>query len=74
MIKLTVKEFVLNDLIKLKLENNKTVIYVSDEPFLHCKHLLLIGSKILSGKIESIDDIEELYSHKLETILGCTFN
>ena len=35
------KEFSINEFLKLKLEKNKTVIYIAGEPFKQCKYLLL---------------------------------
>ena len=35
------KEFKVNDLLKLRLENNKTIIYINDVKIIQCKYLLL---------------------------------
>lgn len=54
------KEFKINDFITLKLENSKTVIYVSGKPFMQCKALIInIPTEEISfyNEIESIDDV-----------------
>ncbi len=51
------KEFRINDYITLKLEDNKTVIYVNGEPFNQCKYLLL---NIPREKIESVREIDSI--------------
>jgi hypothetical protein len=51
------KEFKVNSYLSLKLEKNKTVIYVGDEKFRQCKSLLFTISK--SSKIKNIDEIIE---------------
>lgn len=48
------EEFIINDYITLRLENNKTVIYVNNEVFLQCKYLLL------NIPIENIEDFEDI--------------
>ncbi|UCC19893.1 MAG: zinc-ribbon domain-containing protein [Promethearchaeota archaeon] len=45
-------EFKINEFIKLKLENGKTVIYVKDEKFLQCKYLLI---EIPKGQIKDFE-------------------
>lgn len=42
---------------KLKLENEKTIIYVNDRAFLQCKHILLT---IPNSNIESFDDLNSI--------------
>ena len=51
------KEFTINDYITLKLEDNKTVIYVKGEPFSQCKYLLL---EIPHEKIDDLRDIDSI--------------
>lgn len=63
------KIFKVNDFLTLKLINNKTVIYVSDKPFLTCKYLLMnIIPKSYNeyNDIESIDEAAESLNHDLE--------
>lgn len=52
-------EFKINDLITLKLEENKTVIYVVGEPFNQCKFLLLIIPDEGTHKLDRINSIDE---------------
>ncbi|MHA1491643.1 MAG: leucine-rich repeat domain-containing protein, partial [Promethearchaeota archaeon] len=51
------KEFIINDYIKLKLENGRTSIYVKNRVFRQCMYLLL---NIPVKKIEEYDDIESI--------------
>jgi hypothetical protein len=63
------KEFRINDYITLKLEDNKTVIYVKGEPFNQCKNLLLNISpeKIYDLRdIDSIDEAAETLDYTME--------
>ncbi|MFX1476884.1 MAG: hypothetical protein ACFFCI_02015 [Promethearchaeota archaeon] len=63
------KVFKINDYITLKLENNKTNIYVKDELFLQCKFLLITipTNKVTSLKdIDSMDETEDKLSKKLK--------
>ena len=63
------KEFKINEYITLKLEDNKTIIYVKDEEFMQCKALLLEipTDKIKSLKnIESIDEVADRLDKALE--------
>ncbi len=57
-----VKEFKVNSYISLKFENEETILYVSGERFIQCKHLLInipkSKFKVQSG-LESIDEAEE---------------
>lgn len=62
-------EFKINDLITLKLENAKTVIYVDGEAFEQCRFLLLVipdGEIPKFEKINSIDEAAEMLDHGLE--------
>ncbi|MFX0148991.1 MAG: Rab family GTPase [Candidatus Hodarchaeota archaeon] len=51
------KEYIVNQYLKLKLENNKTNIYVKERLFRQCKYLLLNISK---DKINTYDEIESI--------------
>ena len=64
------KEFVIDKYLSLKLEDNRTNIYVNDKLFLQCKHLLL---NVKSGeiidqflRISSIDEAEITLDKSLE--------
>ena len=63
------KSFKINEYITLKLEENKTVIYVKKKQFLNCKHILLNLSiedlENING-LKSIDDIIEFKDKKDE--------
>ena len=62
-------EFIINDHIKLKLINNKTVIFVDDMPFNHCKYLLLdvpLQDFESANDVNSIDDAAEKLDRSLE--------
>ena len=64
------KEFKANEYITLKLESNKTVIYIKDKKFIQCKYLLLgIPIKEISSfdDIESIDEAAENLDRSLES-------
>lgn len=64
------KEFTVNEYISLKLERNKTNIYVGGELFNQCKYVLL--RKIVYEiedfleDIDSVDDLAEYLDHSLE--------
>ena len=62
------KEFKVNEYITLKLEQEKSNIYVGGELFLHCKHLLLLNPQEneLQDEIVSIDDAKSRLSSRLE--------
>lgn len=63
------KEFRINQFIVLKLEDEKTNIYVNDELFSQCKYLLLnilIEDIISIDEIRSIDEAAESLSHSSE--------
>ena len=63
------KEFIINDYIKLKLENNITFIYVNNEVFFHCKYILLefpVEEAEDLSEIGSIDEAAERLDHSLE--------
>lgn len=62
------QEYVINNYITLRLENNKTVIYVNNKVFSQCKYILLVNpqEKHIPEEINSIDEVSELYSNKLE--------
>jgi hypothetical protein len=68
------KEFKINDLLTIKLEDNKTIIYISNMKIIQCKYLLLnetdVNSKIeydTLGKL-SIDTQSKNLNHSLELI------
>lgn len=52
-----VKEFVINDYLKLKLEQGRTIIYVKNRPFRQCMYLLL---NIPVNKVEEYDEIKSI--------------
>ena len=63
-----IKEFRVNDYITLKLENNKTNIYIKGELFQQCKYLLInIPVEQVSSfdKVDSIDDAAEMLDETL---------
>ena len=65
------KEFKVNEFITLRLEEEKTVIYVAGERFQQCKFLLLnisVDQISTISDIESIDEATERLSHSLEPI------
>ncbi len=68
------KEFKINDLLTVKLEDNKTIIYISNMKTLQCKYLLLndtdVNSKIEKEGLEklSIDTQSKNLNHSLELI------
>jgi len=49
--------FKINDFVSLKLENNETVIYVKENKFSICKHLVL---NIPIDKISSFNEIQSI--------------
>ena len=63
------REFKVNDLITLKLEDNKTIIYVDGMQFRQCKYLLLdIPVEQISSfdEIDSVDEASEKLDHSEE--------
>ena len=69
------KEFVVNEYISLKLENEKTNIYINDILFRQCKFLLLaIPVENLSSfdEIESIDEAAEKLDRTIERYSNAT--
>ncbi|MFX1279475.1 MAG: leucine-rich repeat domain-containing protein [Promethearchaeota archaeon] len=52
-----IKEFIVNDYIKLKLENGQTNIYVKNRRFMQCMYLLL---NLHVDRIEEYDEIESI--------------
>ncbi len=63
------EEYIINRFITLRLEDNKTIIYVNKERFNQCKFLLLdipIDKTTLLEDIESIDDVAERLDRSLE--------
>ncbi len=62
-------EFIINKYLTLRLENNKTNIYVDDEYISGCKYLLLTVPTVelnLVDRIDSIDDAAEILDNSLE--------
>jgi len=63
------EEFKVNDFITLKLEKGKTIIYINDKKFLHCKYLLIdipINKIKDFDDINSIDEVSDKLDHSLE--------
>jgi len=52
-------EYKINDLITLKLEDTKTIIYVAGEPFKQCKFLMLVIPDEGVPKLEKVNSIDE---------------
>ncbi len=64
------REFKVNEYITLRLEENKTIIYVSGERFSQCKFLLLdipIDKMSTFDELKSIDEVEEKLDHLMES-------
>lgn len=53
-------EYRVNEHITLKLENEKTVIYIDEERFRHCKALIFNFPKEDNTFLEDIESIDEL--------------
>jgi len=65
------KEFKVNDYITLKLEDDKTFIYVMGERFNQCKYLFLnitVDEIAFLDEIESIDEAAEKLDDSLEAL------
>ena len=65
------KEFVINEYLKLRLEDRMTVIYVKNRPFRQCMYLLLnIDTNRIRqyDEIESIDQAAELLDGSMERV------
>ncbi len=68
------KEFKISDLFTVKLEDNKTIIYISNKKVIQCKYLLLndndVGSKTENDSLAklSIDTQSKNLNHSLELI------
>lgn len=63
------KEFKVNNYITLRLEENRTIIYVDGKPFVQCKSLLInipIEDMSLFDEIESIDEAAEKLDRSFE--------
>lgn len=60
------KEYRINSLLTLKLEENETVIYVNEKRFRQCKYLLLINPNEKEKNIDSIDLLAEFANKSLE--------
>ena len=64
-----IPEFKINEYLTLKLKNGKTIIYIKDKEFLHCKYLLIeipIENIKEFKEIVSIDEVSEKLDHSLE--------
>jgi len=64
-----IKQFKVNEYIKLKLENGKTNIYVNNQKFMQCKYLLIeipIEKTKEFNEVKSIDEASEKLDHSLE--------
>ncbi len=63
------KEFKVNDLLTLKLENNKTIIYVEGKKFRQCMYLL-VNKKVDELEdlltLDSVDEMVDYLDHSLE--------
>ena len=63
------REFIVNKYLSLKLEEEKTILYVDSKPFEQCKYLLLqIPQEHVNdlNSVDSIDEASEKLSHILE--------
>lgn len=62
------KEFKINEYITLKLEDERTVLYIKEKPFIICKRLLLHIPENLITKFDEVDSIDaatDLYEKTL---------
>ena len=57
------QEYIVNKHIKLKLENEKTNIYIDGELFRHCKFLLLFLTEEIFSHSEETGSIDMLSEH-----------
>jgi len=64
------REFKINKRIKLRLEGEKTSIFINEKVFMQCKYLLLIipQNTEIQENSKSIDDFQVKYNSKLEEI------
>jgi len=70
-------EFKINEYITLRLEKDRTEIYVAGEKFMQCKYLLLsIPKKQIQeyDSIQNIDEAKEQLSDKMEGYKGTKFH
>ncbi|MHA1987820.1 MAG: tetratricopeptide repeat protein [Promethearchaeota archaeon] len=56
----------INKYLTLKLKNDETVIYIADEPFEICKHLIISIPVEHVNDIESIDEVVDGYGQDIE--------
>ena len=71
------KEFIVNNFITLKQENNETIIYIAGERFIQCKILLLeIPIKKISSfnGIESVDEAAERLDQSIASLDSYEYN
>lgn len=69
----TYKEIPINKFLSVRLERGQTIIYVTGQPFIQCKHLLLdipVAEINVFEEIESIDEAAE----KVEKFMGREMN
>jgi hypothetical protein len=61
-------EFTINEFLTLKLADNFIKIYVKEEPFSHCRYLLILDPLKHKDQeeIDSIDEVKLLYNNDLE--------
>ena len=64
------KEFKINKYITLKLENEKTVIYIENSPFLACKRLVIHVPFEKIRDFDNIDSIDEAVEISERTIIN----
>ena len=71
------KEFKVNEYITLRLENQKTIIYIKEVLFQQCKFLLInipVEEISIFNKIESIDEAAELLDQSLHEMDSYHYN
>ena len=68
------KEFIINDFITLKLENDETFIYVKKKRFIQCIRLTLTISEQDSDIMDDIDSIDEVSELKRLRTLNVSEN
>ena len=56
-------EFKINRLLKLKLENGRTNVYINNEKVLFCKNLMFTFSKKNLNSVKQLDSIDEIGEH-----------
>lgn len=62
-----INEYKINKFISLKLENNKTTIYINGKKFIHCKYLFFVNTKeTLNNNFKSVDDAGEKFEAEMQ--------